>query len=232
MRDISSITAEVRRDECRQLADGHEEDKQEESGRGGRNGKPVLSPHHGVRHPLRNEYKAETDSDTGADERSRAFFGARVRAYEEIQREVVSGEREMMMVRMVAEGWENLSWISVGAANKARSSGMIDSMTPTATRKARRADLISSLMLTPSSSGPSRDATISPSPSRDHLLLSSPALNPFRRSRTSGLASQFANPKSDDLSHRTSEKRKQRIDGDASAGDTMRGLKMFEGAGF
>ena len=223
-------TVQARRDDWAQLADDHEEDRQNDSGRGCKEAKPVSEEHCGVRYPLRNMYMEERDTDSKADERSRAFFGARVKAHDEMTGEVVSGEREMMMVRMLAEGWEKLSWISVAAGKAGMDSGKTDTIAPTATRKSRQADLVNSLMFTRSSSGPLQPATISATPSRDHVSPSSESLNPFRQSKTSGIASEIVVAKPDDVSFRSSEKRKERFDGHASVGGTRRRMKMFDGA--
>ena len=204
-------------------------------------------------HKVGKVYKEKKDK-SGADARSRAFAAGiqGVRVEEEVDH--VKGKRELMLVRMVDDRWETLSWAALGSSATSSGSG-------SASQRTNRSDLVGEILgasrpsqkPAPLPSGPFRpmsassiDSQRSSSPLQPSQPLSrweqfcAPPQNRFRRSiytpsTTSGIrplgASQHARLEPDDeLSFASGAGKKRVFEGGTSAESTRRGMKMFSGA--
>ena len=180
-------------------------------------------------------YKEKTKKGT-ADERSKTFVSGGVRMEEEV--EVVTGRRELMMVRMLGEGWERLSWAS-GAAVTIPKPDSVDagSRLSVSTQRTSRVDLVGAIMAATTSapipSGPFRPMTKAAQSSSLSPLRTRTSQNPFRQSSSQSVRPPIpsaVDSDSDDLSFSSSVGRKRTFDGAAASGGVRRGWKMFSGA--
>lgn len=194
--------------------------------------------------------KAKVFKEKEADERSRAFVSG-VRVEDERVVEVVNGDRGLMMVRMVLDGWESLVW-SFGGANAVTSS-RFESTKPNSsqplvsTKKANQGDLIGSIIAAtrptpispsdPTPSGPFRPTIKSttstttsspaissfPSQSFSSPFVENPFSNPFRPSETSGSFYRLFAPQVQPI--------RQDVSSDLSFSSGIRRKRTFEGGG-
>ncbi|KAK4685695.1 hypothetical protein P7C73_g4448, partial [Tremellales sp. Uapishka_1] len=181
-------------------------------------------------------YKEKKVKGQTADERSRRF-AVGVRA--DVEEESIRGARELMMVRMVHEQWEKLSWVPGGARRA------ISTIVPTAPirvdtgstqiRKGKGnivGDILGATakppIPTPSNPFKPKPTSMAPTQSPSPRLSTPMASNPFRN------ASQALRPNplaADSLSFAApSTKKRDWSGGSGTVEAKRRGMKMFGGA--